>query len=172
MQGQKTVKAKSNIGKVAFLPYNSVNCKCMKFILYAACFVSLTVALLAATTAHALNLEHQPPVVIRTVPESGAKNVDPALSEIRVTFSKEMTDRSWSWVQIAPENFPELVGEPRYLEDKKTCAVNVRLDPGKTYIIWLNTQKFSNFRDADGRPAQPYLLMFETGTGKKTSEQK
>ena len=107
--------------------------------------------------------------MIKTVPESGAKNVDPALSEIRVTFSKEMTDRSWSWVQIAPENFPELVGEPRYLEDKKTCVVDVRLDPGKTYIIWLNTQRFSNFRDADGRAAQPYLLMFETGAGNKTS---
>jgi hypothetical protein len=138
----------------------------MKFILYAVCFVSLTVALYATTTAHALHMEHQPPVVVRTVPASGAKNVDPALSEIRVTFSREMTDRSWSWVQIAPENFPELVGEPRYLEDKKTCVVNVRLDPGKTYIIWLNTQKFSNFKDAGGRPAQPYLLLFETGSPK------
>jgi hypothetical protein len=141
----------------------------VKLFIYAGCFVVLTVALLAATTAHALNLEHQPPLVVKTVPASGAKNVDPALSEIRVTFSKEMKDRSWSWVQIAPENFPELVGEPRYLEDKKTCVVDVRLDPGKTYIIWLNTQRFSNFRDADGRPAQPYLLMFETGAGKKTS---
>ena len=140
--------------------------------MYAGYFVILTVALLSASTARALNLEHQSPVVIRTVPESGAKNVDPALSEIRVTFSKEMTNQSWSWVQIAPENFPELVGEPRYLEDKKTCVVNVRLDAGKTYIIWLNTQRFSNFRDADGRPAQPYLLMFETGAGNKTSDQK
>ena len=144
----------------------------MKLCIYAGCFVGLTVALLAATTAHALNLERQPPVVIRTVPASGAKNVDPALSEIRVTFSKEMMDRSWSWVQIAPENFPELVGEPRYLEDKKTCVVNVRLDQGKTYILWLNTQKFSNFKDAGGRPAQPFLLMFETGAGNNTSDQK
>jgi RNA polymerase sigma-70 factor (ECF subfamily) len=141
----------------------------VKLFIYAGCFVVLFVALFAATTAHALNLEHQPPVVIRTVPESGAKNVDPALSEIRVTFNKEMKDRSWSWVQIAPENFPELTGEPRYLEDKKTCVVDVRLDPGKTYIIWLNTQRFSNFRDAEGRPAQPYLLMFETGAEKKPS---
>ena len=66
----------------------------MKLFVYAGCFVVLTVALLAATTALARNLEHQPPVVIRTVPESGAKNVDPALSEIRVTFSKEMMDRA------------------------------------------------------------------------------
>ncbi len=144
----------------------------MKLFIYAGCFAALVITLLAAPTSHALNLERQPPLVVRTVPAPGAKNVDPALSEIRVTFSKEMKDRSWSWVQIAPENFPELGGEPRYLEDKKTCVVNVRLDPGKTYIIWLNTQRFSNFRDAEGHPAQPYLLMFETGAGKKTSEQK
>jgi RNA polymerase sigma-70 factor (ECF subfamily) len=145
---------------------------CVKLFIYAGCFVVMTVALLAAATSHALNLERQPPVVIKTVPESGAKNVDPDLSEIRVTFNREMMDRSWSWVQIAPENFPELVGDPRYGEDKKTCVVDVRLEPGKTYIIWLNTQKFSNFRDADGRAAQPYLLMFETGNGKKISDQK
>jgi len=73
-----------------------------------------------------------------------------------------MMDKSWSWVQISPENFPKLMNNPRYLNDKKTCVVDVKLEPGKTYIIWLNTQKFKNFKDTDGRPAVPYLLMFET----------
>jgi hypothetical protein len=71
-------------------------------------------------------------------------------------------DKSWSWVQIAPENFPRITGGPRYLEDKKTCVLDVQFEPGKTYIIWLNTQKFSNFKDTSGRSAQPYLLMFDT----------
>ena len=107
-------------------------------------------------------IEEQPPVVVTTAPASGAKEVDPSVSEIRVTFNREMMDKSWSWVQIAPENFPTIAGGPRYLEDKKTCVLDVRLEPGKTYIIWLNTQKFSNFKDKEGRSAQPYLLMFET----------
>jgi RNA polymerase sigma-70 factor (ECF subfamily) len=89
--------------------------------------------------------------------------VDPAIQEIRVTFNKEMMDKSWSWVQIAPENFPDLLGEPYYLDDKKTCVLKVRLKPDKTYIIWLNTQRYTNFKDNEGRPANPYLLMFETG---------
>jgi hypothetical protein len=143
----------------------------MKLFIHLRYIVALAVVLLAAGNAFALNLEHQPPVVIKTVPESGAKNVDPALTEIRVTFSKEMMDQSWSLVQIAPENFPELVGEPRYLNDKKTCVLNVRLEPGKTYIIWLNTQRYTNFKDIEGRPAHPYLLMFETADGNKTKVQ-
>ncbi len=124
--------------------------------------VCLTIFLFAAIDSFALNLEDQPPVVIRTYPESGAKDVEPSISEIRVTFSKEMMDGSWSWVQIAPENFPEIIRGPRYLDDRKTCVIDVRLEPNRTYIIWLNTQKFQNFKDTNGRPAQPYLLMFET----------
>jgi hypothetical protein len=47
-------------------------------------------------------------------------------------------------------------------DDKKTCVVEVKLQPKKTYVIWLNSQKFGNFKDADGRSAVPYLLVFQT----------
>jgi RNA polymerase sigma-70 factor (ECF subfamily) len=106
--------------------------------------------------------EKNAPVVVMTFPESGATDVNPAITEIRVTFNKEMMDKSWSWVQISPEDFPQITGGPRYLEDRKTCVLNVKLEPGKTYIIWLNTQKFRNFMDTVGTPAVPYLLTFET----------
>ena len=129
------------------------------FIIAVAIFVT---AALSVSQASRAGDEDKPPVVMKTSPESGSKNVDPSISEIRVTFNKEMMDQSWSWVQVAPENFPELTGSPRYLEDRRTCVVNVKLEPGKTYIIWLNTQKFVNFKDKDGHPARPYLLIFET----------
>ena len=28
--------------------------------------------------------------------------------------------------------------------------------------MWINAQKFNSFRDADGRPSLPYLLVFQT----------
>ena len=34
--------------------------------------------------------------------------------------------------------------------------------PGKTYAIRVHGEKFGNFKDADGRPAVPYLLVFKT----------
>jgi len=38
----------------------------------------------------------------------------------------------------------------------------VKLEPGKTYAVWVNSEKFDNFKGADGRSAVPYLLVFKT----------
>ena len=104
-----------------------------------------------------------PPSVVRTVPESGDTKVDAATTtQIKATFSKEMTDGAWSWAQISKESFPQMVGKPKYLDDRKTCVTGVKLEPRKTYAIWLNSDKFRNFKDADGNPAVPYLLVFQT----------
>lgn len=108
-----------------------------------------------------------PPVVVRTMPQSGDTKVDAAkVKEIRVTFSKEMMDKSWSWSQISDETFPEITGEIHYQKNKKTCVAPVKLKPDRTYVIWLNSAKFGNFKDADGRSAVPYLLVFETKPAK------
>ncbi len=109
------------------------------------------------------SLKTLPPSVVKTVPEAGDRNVDAATTtQIRVTFSKEMLDRSWSWSQLSKESFPQVLGNPKYLDDRKTCVLDVKLEPGKTYVIWINSQVFMNFKDADGHPAVPYLLVFQT----------
>jgi hypothetical protein len=107
-----------------------------------------------------------PPVVIQTVPPSGAAEVDPALTELRATFSKPMQDGSWSWCRWADgkeENFPRIAGSARYLEDGRTCVLPVKLQPGRTYALWLNHRDSArSFKDTDGQAAVPYLLIFET----------
>ena len=103
-----------------------------------------------------------PPVIIKTVPESGTAGVDPALTELQVTFSKLMQDGSWSWSAWGEEYYPETTGSAHYLEDGRTCALPVKLKPGRVYAIWLNSGKFHDFKDTDGQPAVPYLLIFET----------
>ena len=90
-------------------------------------------------------------------------NVDAAATrQIKVTFSKEMEDNSYSWAQVSIETFPQIVVKPRFMADKRTCVVDVSLQPKKTYVIWLNSEKYRNFKDADGKPAVPYLLVFQT----------
>lgn len=121
------------------------------------------VALLpVAARAQELTIDSAPPVVVKTVPEAGAGEVDPSTTEIKVTFSKEMQDGTWSWSTASQESSPETTGKPKYDDDRRTCILPVKLQAGKTYAIWLNSQKFRNFKDANGRPAVPYLLVFKT----------
>lgn len=108
------------------------------------------------------SLESAPPVVVKSIPESGADDVDASLTEIKVTYSKAMTDESWSWSTWGQENMPKTTGKPHYEADKKTCVLPVKLAPGKFYAIWLNSSSFHGFADASGNTAVPYLLVFET----------
>ena len=119
-----------------------------------------------------ISLASAPPVVVKTVPVAGTTNVDPALAEIRVSYSKAMRDGSWSWSTWGEENYPETTGSPHYLSDGRTCVLPVNLKPGKFYAIWLNSDKFKNFKDAGDRPALPYLLTFSTGSAGSGSERR
>ena len=109
-----------------------------------------------------VTIESVPPVVVKTVPKAGTGDVDPKLTEIKVTFSKDMQDGSWSWSTLSKESFPRVTGKPKFLAKGRTCVLPVKLQPGKTYAIWINSAKFGNFKDTDGRSAVPYLLVFKT----------
>jgi hypothetical protein len=123
----------------------------------------MTIGGRAAETSLDISIKSQPPSVVKTVPPAGDTAVDPALKEIQVTFSKDMiTNRMWSFCQISKETFPETGGQIHYLDDKRTCVMPVKLEPGKTYVIWINRGQFNSFRDADNHPSVPYLLVFET----------
>ena len=126
--------------------------------------ITLTALVAVAATVRAddVTLESVPPVVVKTVPAAGADDVDPKLTEIKVTFSKDMLDKTWSWSTASKDTFPKVAGDPKYLDDKRTCVLPVTLEPGKVYAIWVNSDQFGNFKDADGRSAVPYLLVFKT----------
>ena len=110
-----------------------------------------------------ISVDSMPPVIVNTLPQAGDTDVDPAIKEIRVTFSKEMmTQDMWSWVIVSKESFPQIVGDVRYLNDKRTCIAPVKLEAGKTYAIWFNSAKYNAFRDRNNNPAIPYLLVFQT----------
>jgi hypothetical protein len=124
--------------------------------------VVLGALLVTASRADEVTLKSVPPVVVKTVPAAGADDVDAKLTEIKVTFSKDMEDDSWSWGSLSKESFPKMNGKPKYLKDKRTCVLPVKLEAGKTYAIWVNSEKFGHFKDADGKTAVPYLLVFKT----------
>lgn len=108
------------------------------------------------------------PVVVKAVPAAGDETVDPGLKEVSVTFSKEMNDKSWTWAQDLGRGakLPSGENKPTFSKDKKTCTLAVKLEPETTYAVWINNENFANFKDADGNPSLPYLLVFRTGKAK------
>ena len=117
-----------------------------------------------AVVAQELSVDSLPPSVVKTVPTCGDTKVDAGLDQVKVTFSKDMmTEEMWSWCMRSPETFPEIdAGKIKYLDDKRTCVLPVKLEPKKTYVIWINTRQNNAFRDTNGNPAVPYLLVFST----------
>jgi hypothetical protein len=129
------------------------------------CFLLMSeaVVLSGEESSKEISIQSLPPSVVKTVPECGSTDVDAmATTQIKATFSKDMMDGHWAWVQISDETFPKTIGKPKYLDDKRTCVLNVLLESNKTYVIWLNSGKFQGFMDTEGNKAVPYLLVFKT----------
>lgn len=132
-----------------------------RIIVMLGCSVLLAGILLAQTEVTP-TVDSVAPVVVKTVPEAGSKDVAPGEVEIKVTFSKEMADNSWSWSTAWKDSSPVAVGKPHYDAAMKTCTLKVKLEPNKTYGYWINSQKFTGFRDKQGKAALPYFFVFQT----------
>ena len=133
-----------------------------RFVIGSVCIALVVAGVIGVIAAEKLSVKTAPPVVVKTFPKAGDDKVDPNIKQIRVTYSKEMLDKSWSPVQISKDSFPEVGGELYYDKDKRTFVMPVKLKPGSTYAVMLNTKRFKNFKDKKGRSAMPYLLVFET----------
>ncbi|HEY5909480.1 MAG TPA: Ig-like domain-containing protein [Verrucomicrobiae bacterium] len=102
------------------------------------------------------------PRIVKLVPLNGAKDVDPGLTELRVTFSVPMSG-GCSWTGGGPQ-FPTIPEgkKPYWTEDKKTCVLPVSLQPAWEYRLGLNSVSFKNFRSASGVPLDPVGYSFKT----------
>ncbi len=133
----------------------------MKTKIIAVVVVAAALCGLNVPNSRAQDIDSFAPVVVKTVPEAGSKDVPPGEYEVKITFSKEMTDQSWSWSTAWKDSAPESLGKPHYEADHKTCVMKVKLEPGKTYGWWINSQKFHGFQDTQHHPAIPYLFTFK-----------
>ncbi len=55
-----------------------------------------------------------------------------------------------------------MTGEPFYTENNAKNILPVRLEPDTEYLIWVNLDKFNNFKDKSGNPVKPYKFVFKT----------
>ncbi len=111
-----------------------------------------------------LLIKHQQskrPIVLKTSPQTLSTSVDPATTEITVTFDQPMMNFSWSWVG-GGEHYPETTGDPKYGKERKTCTLPVKLKPGHWYWIGINSEYYVYFQTEKHVPAKPYVILFAT----------
>ncbi|MHC5077324.1 MAG: right-handed parallel beta-helix repeat-containing protein [Planctomycetota bacterium] len=93
------------------------------------------------------------PIVVSTTPAAFSNDVSTTLQRITVTFDQPMMDRSWSWTG-GGDTYPETTGQIRYDQEKTTCSLPVRLEPGKVYWVGINSPSYKNFKNPARVPAQ------------------
>ena len=110
--------------------------------------------------------EENRPKVIATNPPNGAKDVDPGITEISLTFDRPMKDDLGWDTQNAGMLFPERSEHLPLIwsDDKQTCTIShVVLKPGQTYRLVLNNNvRNENFRSAADIPLRPFSFTFTT----------
>ena len=110
----------------------------------------------------AQNAGGAPPRIVGTTPAIGATDVDPAITEITVTFNCDMNTGGMSWTGGGPE-FPTVPeGKKPYWKDKRTCVLPVKLETAHLYRVGINAPSFRNFQSAQGAPVNPTAIYFTT----------
>jgi hypothetical protein len=102
------------------------------------------------------------PEIVSLSPPDGAGDVNPAVTELRVTFNMRMGG-GMSWCGGGP-NFPTIPEGKNafWTEDGKTCVLPVALKPGWKYELGLNGASFKNFQSDQGVPLEPVDYTFKT----------
>jgi beta-lactamase regulating signal transducer with metallopeptidase domain len=108
------------------------------------------------------------PTIVSTTPKIGDTSVEPKLTEISVTFDRDMDVTGYSWTG-GGEFYPETPKDRKPVwTDRRTCVLPVQLKKGAFYRIGINSSSFQNFRSKLGVSAPTSAIYFST-TGAKRS---
>jgi hypothetical protein len=105
--------------------------------------------------------EKGPPRILATSPKIAAADVDPGLTEIMVTFDRDM-ESGFSWTGSGPD-YPTIPKDKKVTwRDKRTCVLPVKLEAGHYYRVGINSKSYRNFRSTAGVSALPSAIYFTT----------
>jgi hypothetical protein len=103
------------------------------------------------------------PKIVNLIPPNGARDVDPSLKEIVVTFDRPMRDQCWSVVTLGSQDeFPKGAGPVHYDAARKVFTMPVALEPDKEYRFGLNSGRFNAFQSEEGVRLTPVEVRFKT----------
>jgi len=119
----------------------------------------VAIACLGATSVLAL----EPPKIVSTSPKFWEVGVAPSLKAVSVSFDQTMRSGFWDFLGnntlSPPTNYETTMGA-----DRKSFSLNVKLQPGKVYILGFNERKIPGvgFQNEKGISLPPTYLVFQT----------
>jgi hypothetical protein len=102
------------------------------------------------------------PKIVALIPANGARDVDPNLKAIVITFDRPMRNPGWAVVTFVQDQFPKISGPVGYDAARQVFTAPVQLQPGKEYLFGLNAEKFLGFCSEEGIPLAPVVIRFQT----------
>jgi len=106
-------------------------------------------------------IKSKSPEIVTMVPPSGAKDVDPNLTAIVITFDRPMKDKQWAVMRL-DGNFPEMDGSTYYDKTRRVFTIPVKLKPDTEYELGLNADGYYAFASEAGDPLYPVVIRFKT----------
>ncbi|MBI2825549.1 MAG: M48 family metalloprotease [Planctomycetia bacterium] len=106
------------------------------------------------------------PEIVALDPKNGARDVDPKIAALRVTFNMPMGE-GMSWVVSGPGYPNSPAGKKaEWSPDGLSCTLPVALEAGHDYELGLNNASHINFQSKWGVPLKPVEYRFRTRDGK------
>jgi len=123
--------------------------------------VTLTDAQSGSSPSGAAAPDDGVPKIVATSPVIGSTDVDPSLSEITVTFDRDMAG-GFSWTGGGPDYPAMREGAKANWRDKRTCVLPVKLEAARYYRVGINSKSYQNFKSAAGVATLPSAIYFTT----------
>lgn len=102
------------------------------------------------------------PVVESSSPAASASNVDPKLTEVRITFDRPIAERWGLDSNAFGSALPDITGI-KLANDGKTLVIGVKLKPKSRYNLVFFSSGDPALRSAEGVLLGSYSLQFKTG---------
>lgn len=126
--------------------------------------VLFSAAIIGFLFGHAGNSDEvakAPPRVVSTSPADGS-TIAPGPFNLTVRFDRPMQDRSYSFVQVSADTFPDCSPNAQISADGRAYTMKCTAPAGRNYEVWFNRPPYMNFRSRDGLSAQPHRIRFKT----------
>ncbi len=124
-------------------------------------FMPHVVAFFNAAAAQVDQMLAARPKVVSLSIINGARNVDPALKEIVISFDRAMNPKNYTVVRSGALTQPK-VGKISFDDTGRVLTLPVTLEPDKEYAFSLNWPGGGSFQSTDGVLLPAFEVVFRT----------